>query len=97
MTQPIQLPTDAPSSSWSRLRQDAGIVVWSGFLAACVASLFFFAVFDPVLLAADQHPPSWLADRMTGYTVIFFFFWFVTTAAAVLTAYLLDTRAADNK
>ena len=41
---------------------------------------------------ADFHPPAWLANRMTGYTVGFFFFWGVCTIASFLTAYLIDTR-----
>jgi hypothetical protein len=86
----------AATQTWSRLRQDAGAVIWSGFLAACVACLFFFAAFDPLLLGDDAHPPRWVADRMTGYAVLFFFFWAVTTFAALMTAFLLDTRRDDK-
>ena len=64
------------------------MLLWASFLAACVATLFFFAYFDPVLLAHDVAPPAWLADRMTGYAVGFFFFWAVCTIASFLTAYL---------
>ncbi|MDY6944756.1 MAG: hypothetical protein SXG53_03475 [Pseudomonadota bacterium] len=85
-----------PSAPWSRLRQDLGVLLWSSFLAACVAALFFFACFDPLLLADDARPPHWLADRMTGYTVGFFFFWIVCAIAAFLTAWLIDTRANGN-
>lgn len=81
------------TQAWSRLRQDAGALLWCSFLAACVATMFFFAYFDPVLLAEDAHPPRWLADRMTGYAVGFFFFWVVCSIAAFLTAWLVDTRA----
>jgi hypothetical protein len=77
---------------WLRFRQDLGVLLWSSFLAACVATMFFFAYFDPVLLAADDSPPGWLADRQTGYAVGFFFFWAVCTIAGLLTAYLIDTR-----
>lgn len=81
-----------PSTPWSRLRQDLGALLWSSFLAACVGTMFFFAFLDPLLLADDQHPPKWLADRMTGYAVGFFFFWGVCAIAAFLTAWLIDTR-----
>lgn len=81
------------SRPWSRLRQDIGAVLWSAFLAACLATMLFFAVFDPLLLARDSDPPRWLADRKTGYTMGFFFFWLVTTVSALLTAWLIDTRS----
>ena len=81
---------------WARLRRDVGPVLWSAFLAACIATMLFFAIFDPVLLMHDDAPPSWLADRRTGYAVGFFFFWMTTTIAALLTAWLIDTRTPDD-
>jgi hypothetical protein len=83
--------------SWPRFRQDLGVLLWASFLAACIATMFFFAYFDPVLLDRDAAPPAWLADRMTGYTVGFFFFWAVCTIASFLTAYLIDTRSSDDE
>ena len=80
---------------WSRLRQDIGVIVWSGFLAACFATMLFFALFDPALLMHDEHPPTWLADRRTGYTVGFFFFWVTAMIAASLATWLVDTRTAN--
>jgi hypothetical protein len=81
---------------WVRFRQDLGVLLWCSFLAACFATMFFFAYFDPVLLADDGSPPRWLADRRSGYAVGFFFFWTVCTVASFLTAYLIDTRATDG-
>ena len=72
------------------------MLLWDSFLAASVATMFFFAYFDPVLLAHDVAPPAWLADRMTGDAVGFFFFWGVCTIASFLTAYLIDTRSAEG-
>ena len=83
-------PTDP--HPWSLRAQEIAAVGWSAFLAACLATFLFFAVFDPVLLADDLHPPKWLRDRMTGYALGFFFFWFVASVAGLLTAYLLETR-----
>ncbi len=54
--------------------------------------MLFFAYFDPVLLADDQNPPGWLADRMSGYTAGFFFFWMLCALAAFLTVWLVDAR-----
>jgi hypothetical protein len=87
---------DSPPGAWPRFREDLGVLLWASFLAACIATLFFFAYFDPVLLAHDVAPPAWLADRMTGYAIGFFFFWAVCTIASFLTAYLIDTRSSDE-
>ncbi len=79
------------SKPWSRRSQKAGVIVWSSFLAACLATMVFFAIFDPLLLGDDDQPPAWLPSHMTGYALGFFFFWAMTTLTALLTAYLLDT------
>lgn len=80
------------NSPWSRLRQDVGAIVWCSFLAACFATMMFFAIFDPIYLQHDDNPPSWLADRRTGYALGFFFFWLMSAVAAALTTWLVDTR-----
>lgn len=77
----------------ARIRIDAGIVIWASFLAACIATMVFFAFFDPLLLVDDRAPPSWLRDRMTGYAIGFFFFWITCALASAFTALLVDTRA----
>lgn len=81
---------------WSRVRQDVGAVVWSSFLAACLATMLFFAAFDPLLLAGDDNPPWWLESRMTGYGIGFFFFWFVCAVAGFLTSALLHSTPASG-
>lgn len=88
MAQPIDRDTPIP---WTSLREDIGVIVWSSFLAACFASLVFFAFFDPLLLGDDLHPPRWLQSRMTGYAVGFFFFWLVSAVSATLVTFLIDT------
>lgn len=77
----------------ARLRHDAGALLWSSFLAACIGAALFFACFDPMLLSDDTNPPHWLADRMSGYALGFFFLWTVCAIAAFLTAWLIGTRA----
>jgi hypothetical protein len=57
--------------------------------------MVFFAFFDPLLLADDDAPPTWITSRMTGYALGFFFFWIVTALSAVLTSYLLETLPRD--
>ncbi|HEY5761488.1 MAG TPA: hypothetical protein VIU34_36960 [Steroidobacter sp.] len=82
-----------PQSRWPHFREDLGVLLWASFLAACVATLLFFACFDPQLLVDDAAPPAWLADRRAGYTVGFFFFWMMSAIASFLTAYLIETRS----
>ena len=78
-------------------RRYLGPVVWSAFLVACLATMLFFACFDPLLLMRDATLPSWLADRLGGYTLGFFFFWAMTTLAASLTAWLIATQRSGEQ
>jgi hypothetical protein len=77
--------------------RNVALLLWAAFLTACIGTMVFFALFDPVLLAHDDAPPWWLADRMTGYACGFFFFWILCSAAACVTAYMIDTRAAQDE
>jgi hypothetical protein len=81
---------------WPRFREDLGVLLWASFLAACITTMFFFAFFDPLQLAAAVSSPSWLMDRMTAYAIGFFFFWAMCTIASFLTAFLIDTRSPDQ-
>jgi len=83
------------NASTARIRIDTGIVIWASFLAACIGTMVFFALFDPLLLADDIAPPAWLRDRMTAYTIGFFFFWLVSGLASAFTAFLVDTRPSE--
>lgn len=83
---------DAPPVAWSQRAQDIAVTLWPSFLAASVATLFFFAFFDPAVFGEGAAPPDWLADhRMAGYAVGFFFFWAICTLSSVLTLYLVRT------
>ncbi|HUL47596.1 MAG TPA: hypothetical protein VLV25_10905 [Steroidobacteraceae bacterium] len=84
----------APSSHEPQRRSNAldiALVVWPSFLAACVASLLFFAVVDPELLR--DAGPRLLAgiDREAGYALGFFFFWGIGALASTLSVYLIRT------
>jgi hypothetical protein len=77
---------------WSQFAQDTAITLWPSFLAASVATMFFFAFFDPAVFGEGAAPPDWLADhRMAGYAVGFFFFWAICTLSSALTLYLART------
>ena len=75
---------DARHGAWPR-REDVGRRLWAAFLAACVATMLFFAFFDPVLLVHDDARRAGFADRMTGYAVGFFFFWLVALDRRLIT------------
>lgn len=68
-----------------------GAVVWPSFFSAGVATMVFFALFDPVELARL----AWVGleiDRKTGYTAGFFLFWALTFSACLFTSILTCAR-----
>jgi hypothetical protein len=82
---------------------DAGLVSWTSFLAAGVASILFFAAVDPQLLRdAGPHIFDNLS-REAGYALGFFFFWAVAASAAALSVYMVrsvaprDDRSANDR
>jgi hypothetical protein len=74
---------------WSQLAQDTAITLWPAFLAAAVATMFFFAFFDPTVFGEGAVPPRWLTHRLAGYAVGFFFFWAICTLSSALTLYMV--------
>jgi len=83
----------APSSTSRRSERalDVALVLWPSFLAACAASLLFFAAVDPVLLR-DAGPRLFAGlDRESGYALGFAFFWWVGAIASTLSVYLIRT------
>jgi len=77
--------------------RDLGIVLWPSFLAACGASLLFFAAVDPLMLR-DAGPRIFAGiERESGYALGFAFFWVTGAVASALSVYLIRTaRAAGN-
>jgi hypothetical protein len=63
-------------------------VVWISFLSAAIATMLFFAAFDPVELAAMFDLDI---GRQQGYAVGFFFFWLLSGLSSGLTAWLVRT------
>ncbi len=68
-------------------------VLWPSFLTAGVATILFFAYFDPQLLM--QVSGYGEISRMAGYTIGFFLFWILTSITCVLTCYF--QRPCDKK
>lgn len=91
--EPERADGDEPQAVvWSQFAQDTAMTLWPSFLAASVATMFFFAFFDPAVFGEGATPPDWLADhRMAGYAVGFFFFWAICTLSSALTLYLVRT------
>jgi hypothetical protein len=70
---------------------DLALVLWPSFLAACAASLLFFAAIDPALLR-DAGPRLFAGlDREAGYALGFFFFWGIGAVASTISVYLIRT------
>jgi len=60
-----------------------GVIVWSAFLAAAMATMVCFALLDPQAIAAGE-APHWWTGRLRVYAVGFFFFWLIGLLAATL-------------
>ena len=75
---------------WPRDKQAVFTVVWISFLSAAVATMVFFAVFDPVEIAASIDQELHIS-RDAGYAVGFFFFWALCALCSGVTAFLVRT------
>ena len=82
---------------------DVGLVSWSSFLAAGLASMLFFAAVDSQLLR-DAGPRIFdNLSREAGYALGFFFFWALAASAAALSVYMVrsagrrDSRLAADR
>jgi hypothetical protein len=64
----------------------AMLIVWPSFLAAGVAEVVFFTLFDPDELEIG---------RLAAYTVGFFLFWLLAATSSTLTC-LLEPRRKDG-
>jgi uncharacterized membrane protein YoaT (DUF817 family) len=78
----LQPPAEGSRVLGDRARA-AGVVLWSAFLAAALATMVCFAAIDPLALGAGEAPPWW-TTRLHVYAIGFFFFWFVSLVAAGL-------------
>ena len=79
MTNPT--PTDETHELGNRGRA-TGVILWSAFLAAALATMLCFAMIDPLAIGAGD-PPSWWTTRLHVYA-IGFFFWLIGLIAAGL-------------
>jgi len=77
----------------SRFSRDIAMVLWPSFIAASIACLFFYAIFDPTQIGQDTVLADWFTDTHAGYALGFFSFWGFTTLSSALTLYLVRTEA----
>lgn len=77
------------------LAQRWGAILWPSFFAAGVATMVFFAIVDPVELAAMTWPHVSIS-REAGYTIGFFMFWACTFASSFFTALLSTAPTSEG-
>ena len=65
-----------------------GAVLWPTFLWASIATMLFFATFDPIDLGVIATFATPL-PRLAGYTIGFLGFWFFGVACCLSTLFLL--------
>ena len=102
MITPVEPPNNGENYSaavYPRRLHYIGAILWPSFLSACIGSMFFFAMFDPVELGKVTTWPIEL-DRHWGYTIGFFLLWLLTLSASITTWLLLapgNTDDGENK
>ena len=86
---------DAHGDARSPAVQRIGAIAWPSFFAAGVATMVFFAIVDPVDLAAITWP-RFEISRELGYTIGFFLFWASTASSSLFTWWLLRPGSRFN-
>jgi hypothetical protein len=78
------------AQQWGRNKQAIFTVIWISFLSAAVATMVFFAVFDPVELGGLVDDDLAFSPD-AGYAAGFFLFWLLCALCSGLTAFLVRT------
>lgn len=78
------------AKQWSRDKQAVFTVIWISFLSAAIATMVFFALFDPVELSGNFDEELDIS-RDAGYAIGFFFFWALCAICSGVTAFLVRT------
>src|SRR5690606_33684491 len=90
--EPVKISVSAASREFDHpprpLAQRLGAILWPSFFAAGVSTMVFFALVDPLDLAAITFV-DWDITREAGYTIGFFMFWAATASASLFTWILL--------
>ena len=78
------------AQQWPRSKQAVFTVIWISFLSAAVATMVFFAFFDPVELGGLLDEGLEISSD-AGYAAGFFFFWILCALCSGVTAFLVRT------
>jgi len=73
-----------------------GTIAWVSFLCAGIATMLFFATFDPVEIASLATYPVTMS-ALAGYTIGFFLFWILCFSCSTLTCILLALPIAKRR
>ena len=76
---------------WNHRQRSIADILWPSFLAACFATMLFFALFDPEALQYAL-PHDFTVSHVAIYTIGFFFFWLVGAIASTITTWLIRTE-----
>ncbi len=87
------MPSSIAAKPWL---VEFGVVIWVSFLAAAVATMLFFATFDPLDLAEIATFPLQLS-RMAIYSIGFILFWLLLAGNGAIIVWLLDHRPVSEK
>lgn len=68
-----------------------GISLWVSFLSAAIATMLFFATFDPVTIAEIATFPFEI-DRTSGYSIGFLLFWMLLIFNSLAVIWLAERK-----
>lgn len=72
-----------------------GIILWVSFLWAGIATILFFATFDPTELAMMATFPMEI-DRSSGYSVGFLLFWVLLISNSAVVNWLSNRKPSSK-
>jgi hypothetical protein len=85
----MQEPSNVKKSPGRQLWINVGLVLWTSFLSASIASVLCFAAVDPQLLRNAGPRIFDNLNRETGYALGFFFFWAIGALAGGLSVFMV--------
>lgn len=75
----------------NKLMVRMAVILWVSFLSASIATMLFFATFDPVDISQVATFPMEL-DRLSGYSMGFFLFWVLLIFNSVVINWLVSHK-----
>lgn len=72
------------------------VIGWVSFMSASLATMVFFATFDPEVLVSIATFPMAMESN-TGYGIGFFLFWILLVINGAIIVWLLDLPSRNNE